>query len=158
MAKIWSGITAGALAGSAGVGAQNAFTYLDQAARGEAPVSSPTGPDVAATAAAVAHVDPVRAAALGPLGGLGVGVAVGAVAGAVRGNAKTPPASLAAIVLAVVAMAVNHGVAFAAGTARDDANKPLTLLREFLPHLVYGATTSTTLHRLLDPHTSTVER
>lgn len=158
MAGIWAGITAGALAGSAGVGAQNAITYIDQATRGDAPTSSPTGPDVAATAAALTHTDPVRAAALGPLGGLGVGVGVGALAGAIRGTSATPPASLAAILTGLAAMAVNTGIALATGTARKDWNSPVTLMRELVPHLVYGAATSTALHRMLDPHTSTVER
>lgn len=158
MAGIWAGITAGALAGSAGVGAQNAVTYIDQAARGDAPTSSPTGPHVAATAAALTHTDPVRAAALGPLGGLGVGVAVGAVAGAVRGASTTPPASLAAIITGLAAMAVNTGLAVATGTARNDWAKPATLLRDTIPHLVYGAATTTALHRMLDPHTPVVTR
>ncbi|MHA3704621.1 hypothetical protein ACXR2U_20815 [Jatrophihabitans sp. YIM 134969] len=158
MAGIWAGITAGALAGSAGVGAQNAVSYLDQAARGDAPTASPTGPHPAATAAALVHTDPVRSAALGPLGGLGVGVAVGAVAGAIRGTSATPPPSLAAIVTGLAAMAVNTGLALATGTARDDWNKPVTFLRDLVPHLVYGAATSTALHRMLDPHTSSVER
>lgn len=158
MARFWSVISAGALAGAAGVGAQNALVYADQAVRGDAPTGSPTGPTVVATAEALTHTDPVRSAALGPLGGLGVGVLIGVVAGAVRGTSTTPPAPFAVVVTGLAAMGVNTGVALATGTARRDWHRPVTLLRDLVPHLAYGAATSAALHLMLDPHTSTVER
>lgn len=158
MAGIWAGITAGVLAGAAGATAQNVVSYADQAVRGDAPTASPTGPNPAATAAAVTHTDGARAAALGPLGGIGVGLAVGAVAGAVRGTSTTPPPTLAALVTGLAAMAVSQGVAVATGTARSDWKRPVTFVRDLVPHLVYGVVTSTTLHRLVDPRTSAIGR
>jgi ribose/xylose/arabinose/galactoside ABC-type transport system permease subunit len=158
MANIWAGVTAGFLAGASGATAQNAVSYLDQAVRGDAPTASPTSPNPARTAAALTGADPERAAGLGPLGGLGVGVGVGAVAGAIRGASATPPPTVAALVTGLAAMVVSQGLALATGTARPDWNKPVTLLRDLLPHLAYGAVTSTALHRMLDPHTSAVSR
>lgn len=158
MSKLWTGISAGMLAGAAGATALNAVNYADQAVRGNAPTSSPAGPHVAATAAEVTKAGPTRAAALGPLGGLGVGVGVGALAGFVRGRVATPPAVLAAALTGLAAMAVGDGVALATGTARSDWHKPVTLLRELVPHLVYGAVTGVALHRMLDPHTTDIAR
>ena len=158
MAKLWAGLSAGILAGAAGATALNAVNYADQAVRGNAPTSSAAGPHVASTAAEVTKAGPVRAAALGPLGGLGVGVAVGALAGLVRGSAATPPPVLAAVATGLVAMAAGDGVALATGTARPDWRAPVTLLRELVPHLVYGAVTGIALHRMLDPQATDVRR
>lgn len=158
MAKLWAGISAGILAGAAGATALNAVNYADQAVRGNAPTSSPAGPHVAAAAGKAVDVSPTRAAALGPLGGLGIGVGVGAIAGALRGTNATPPPVLAAALTGIVAMVIGDGFAVATKTARPDWKKPVTLLRDLVPHLVYGAVTSVTLHRLLDPQTSKVGR
>lgn len=158
MAKLWAGISAGMLAGAAGSTALNAVNYADQAVRGNAPTSSAAGPHVAETAAKAVDVSPTRAAALGPLGGLGIGVGVGAIAGLVRGTSFTPPPALAAALTGLAAMAIGDGLGVASGTARPDWHKPVTLLRDLVPHLIYGATTSVALHRLLDPQTSKVGR
>ena len=34
----------------------------------------------------------------------------------------------------------------------------MTLLRDLVPHLVYGAVTGNALHRMLDPHTDVAPR
>ena len=158
MSSIWSGITAGALAGAAGATALNAVDYADQAVRGDAATSSAAGPHVAATAREITGVAPNRAAALGPLGGLGVGVVIGAVAGALRARSTTPPKPVAFVVTGLAALAVGDGVALATGTARRDWNNPVTLLRDLVPHLVYGVVTGNALHRMLDPHTADIAR
>lgn len=158
MNKTWTGLTAGMLAGAAGATALNAVNYADQAVRGNAPTSSPAGPNVASAAAQVTKAGPNRAAALGPLGGLGVGVGIGALAGVVRGRSATPPPVLAAVLTGLAALAVGDGVALATGTARSDWKRPVTLLRELVPHLVYGAVTGVALHRMVDPNTSAVGR
>ena len=87
-----------------------------------------------------------------------MGVGIGALAGFLRGRSATPPPVVAAIVTGLAAMAVGDGVALATGTARSDWRKPVTLLRELVPHLVYGAVTGVALHRMVDPQTSAVGR
>ncbi len=111
MAKPWTGVTAGLLAGAAGATALNAVTYLDQALTGDSPTASPAGPSVSETArqgngAEGAQISSVRARALGPLGGLGIGLGVGAAAGAIRGTNFTPPPALAAVLTGLVAMGI----------------------------------------------------
>ena len=85
-------------------------------------------------------------------------MAVGAIAGAIRGTSVTPPPTVAAVLTGLVAMAAGDGIALATGTARRDWSKPVTLIRDLVPHLVYGAVTSVALHRMLDPHTSAASR
>lgn len=163
MAKRWAGITAGMLAGAAGATAMNAVSYADQAVQGNASTTSPTGGSVAETAreagnSAGAPTDGAKAGALGPLGGLGIGVGVGAVAGLIRGSNATPPPVTAAIVTGLVAMGIGEGAAVATGAAKSDWASPANLLRDLVPHLAYGAVTAIALHRMLDPRTSIVSR
>lgn len=163
MAKRWTGITAGMLAGAAGATAMNAVSYLDQAVQGTSSTTSPAGPAVPetahqTTAAAGTPSDTTRSAALGPLGGLGIGVGVGALAGLVRGSNATPPPVLAAVATGLVAMGIGEGAAIATGTAKSGWASPANLLRDLVPHLAYGVVTARALHRMLDPHTSVVSR
>jgi hypothetical protein len=46
----------------------------------------------------------------------------------------------------------------ATGAARSDWAAPQNLLRDFVPHLAYGAVTGWALHRMVDPHTPSVSR
>jgi hypothetical protein len=163
MAKRWAGITAGMLAGAAGATAKNVVSYLDQAVLGDAATTSPAGSSVSATAQTAADTagapsDTTRTDALGPLGGLGIGIGVGAVAGLVRGSNATPPPVVAAVLTGLVAMGAGEGAAVATGSARSDWAAPANLLRDFVPHLAYGAVTGWALHRMVDPRTSVVSR
>ena len=163
MAKRWTGITAGILAGAAGATAKNVVSYLDQAVQGEGATTSPASHSVAgaakqATGAAGSQADGARAEALGPLGGLGIGLGVGALAGLIRGSNATPPPVVAAVATGLVAMSIGEGAAVATGTAKPGWAAPGNLLRDFIPHLAYGAVTGWALHRILDPRTPVVSR
>lgn len=163
MAKKWNGITAGLLAGAAGATAKNAISYLDQGVAGNSPTTSPTAATVSDTAAATidkvgGRVDGSRASALGPLGGLGIGLGVGAVAGMLRSSNATPNPVVAAIVTGVAAMAVGDGAAVATGGARRDWAAPANLVRDLISHLAFGAVTGYALHRMLDPRTPVASR
>ncbi|GAB2476200.1 hypothetical protein [Jatrophihabitans fulvus] len=165
MSRIWNGIVTGMLAGAAGATAKNAVSYLDQAVTQDAPPSSPQSSAVGGTAGAVTDAAPGqqssavtgnRAAALGNLGGLGIGLGVGAVAGALRGDHATPNPVVAASAVGVAAMAVGNGLA--AATGQSSARSGGNLARDLVAHLAYGAVTSWALHRLLDPRTPAVAR
>ena len=158
MTDIWAGLTAGVIAGAAGATALNAVTYLDQTIQGDAATSSPASGAPAAAASELTGVDATRAAGLGPLGGLAIGLGVGAVAGLTRGANATPPPLVAAVVTGVAAMLVGDGVAVATGTAESDWASPAKLLRNLVPHLAYGVVTGAALHRMLDPRTSIIHR
>jgi hypothetical protein len=163
MSKLWVGIGAGLLAGAAGATAKNAVSFVDQAAQGDPPPSSPHAAEASGTAAAAVsgpghELHSARASALGSLAGLGIGVGIGAAAGALRGVRATPNPAVAAIATGLAAMAVGEGAAVASGNARSDWASPANLLRDLVAHLAYGATTGYALHRLLDPHTPRVAR
>jgi hypothetical protein len=126
--------------------------------QGEGATTSPASSSVADAAHQATPADSTRAEALGPLGGLGIGIGVGALAGLVRGSNATPPPVVAAVATGLVAMSIGEGAAVATGTAKPGWSAPANLVRDFVPHLAYGAVTGWALHRMLDPHTPVVSR
>lgn len=162
MSKVWTGISAGLLAGAAGATAKNAVSYLDQIVSDDAPPSSPNSATVAKSASAAATVATEqapsgnRATALGALGGLGIGAVVGAIAGALRGSNATPNPVVAALLTGGAAMVAGDGIAAITGAPK--ARSGTNLGRDAIAHLAYGAVTGIALHKMLDPRSTDVAR
>jgi hypothetical protein len=131
--------------------ALNAVTYLDMAVRGR-PASSTPEESVKKLAAATGVTIPGdaehrgnRISALGPLLGLGTGIAVGGVLGVARAAGWAPGRIVGAVV--------------AGGAALVAANAPMVMLKvtdvrtwsvsdwvsDLVPHLAYGAVAFLTL-------------
>lgn len=159
MSRLSSGITSGVLAGAAGATALNAFTYGLQAVQG---TPSSATPDQAAYAVAEsvgvgvpgdADKKQNRLEGLGPLSGYAVGLGVGAVGGALRALGIKIPMPVAPVVLGLGAMAISDSVMTALKITDPRMWTATSVLRDALPHLVYGGVTVLALHRMLDPHT-----
>jgi hypothetical protein len=159
MPKPVAGVVAGMLAGAAGATALNVVTYVDQAVRarpaGDTPgqtvnaLSDATGIDVPGGPEARQN----RLEGLGPLAGLAVGIGVGAVAGALRAYSIKVPKALAAAVIGLGAMAISDTTMTALKISDPRTWTPSSVAADAIPHLAYGAVTTTTLHLLLDPQT-----
>ena len=150
----------GAIAGCSGTIALDVATYLDMFLRGRPASQVPT--KVAAALADRADVtlapDPRtaqnRQSALGALLGYGNGVAIGMAWGAasellpVWWRDRTSSQSLAAVVLAGLAMAASDVPSVGLGATDPSSWGPSGWLADVVPHLVYGAVTVATLHTL----------
>jgi hypothetical protein len=145
------GLLRGAVAGAAGTTALNAATYVDMAVRGRASSSAPQ--DLVEAAADRADVQipgqgderDNRLAGLGPLSGIGVGVAVGAVAGlvlgALRNRGVAPPAPISIALIAAAAMA-SSDVPLKLFEISDPSQWEVKdWAADALPHLFYGLVT-----------------
>jgi ABC-type uncharacterized transport system permease subunit len=158
----FAGIYAGALAGMAGATALSATTYLDQVVRARPGSDVPT--KTAAKLAEAANIDVPgskaevanRLEGAGPLSGYAVGIGVGAVAGLLRGFTVKVPKPVAATVIGLAAMFVSDAVAVRLGTAEPRKWDAASIATDAIPHLAYGATVVTSLHRMLDPTTPQV--
>lgn len=137
----------GALAGAAGTTALNAVTYLDMAARGR-PASSTPQDTVKALADRVGVSIPGdeqtrqnRLAGLGPLTGIGAGVAVGAALGALRALGWRPGLLTGAAAAAGAAMVGANGPMALVGTTDPRTWSAKAWVSDVVPHLAYGAVT-----------------
>ena len=160
MSRLTAGITSGALAGAAGATALNAFTYAQQGI-----TAAPASTTPAQTVTALADQTPGpglpggaeerenRSEALGPLAGYGVGIGVGALGGALRALGIKIPIGVAPFVLGLGAMALSDSVMTALKVTSPRSWTAKSVLQDAIPHVVYGATTVLTLHRMVDPHT-----
>ena len=159
MGRLLTGLTSGVLAGAAGATALNAVTYALQAVQGTASSATPDQAALAVTDELGIDVpgDPDtrqnRLEALGPLSGLAVGLGVGGAGGLLRALGIKIPIGLAPIVLGLGAMTISDSVMTAVGITDPRTWTPSTVLQDAAPHLVYGAVTVLTLHRMIDPHT-----
>ena len=159
MARPFSGAAAGMLAGAAGATALNAVTYLDQAVRAR-PAGDTPGQTVDALADATGVGVPGNAderqnrlEGLGPLSGLAVGIGVGALAGMLRGYSVKVPKALAATIIGLGAMTISDATMTALKITDPRSWKPGSVAADAIPHLAYGAVTTTALHLMLDPRT-----
>jgi len=163
MGRLLTGLTSGTLAGAAGATALNTVTYALQAVQGTASSATPDQAALAATQAVGVELpgDPDtrqnRLEGLGPLSGLAVGLGVGATGGLLRALGIKIPIGLAPLVLGLGAMTLSDSVMTALGITDPRTWTPATVLQDAGPHLVYGAVTVLTLHRMLDPHTVQVD-
>jgi hypothetical protein len=145
------GLLRGAVAGAAGTTALNAATYLDMAVRGRATSSAPQ--DLVEAVADRADIEipgkgderDNRLAGLGPLSGIGVGVAVGAAAGlllgALRARRVTPPAPVAVALIGAAAMASSDVPLKLFGISDPSEWAAAEWAADAVPHLVYGLVT-----------------
>jgi hypothetical protein len=145
------GLLRGAVAGAAGTTALNAATYLDMAVRGRASSSAPQ--DLVEAVAGRADVEipgkgderDNRLAGLGPLSGIGVGVAVGAAAGlllsALRKRGIAPPAPIAAVLIGAAAMASSDVPLKLFGISDPAEWEARDWAADAVPHLAYGLVT-----------------
>jgi hypothetical protein len=144
------GLLRGAVAGAAGTTALNAATYLDMAVRGRASSSAPQ--DLVEAVAGRADVEipgkgderDNRLAGLGPLSGIGVGVAVGAAGlllSALRKRGIAPPAPIAAVLIGAAAMASSDVPLKLFGISDPAEWETKDGASDAVPHLVYGLVT-----------------
>lgn len=162
MPKPISGVLAGVLAGAAGASALNLVTYVDQAIRARPASDTPqqtveslsklTGIDVPGDSESRQN----RLAGLGPISGLAVAIGVGAVAGGLRGYSVKLPKAVAASIVGLAAMLVTDGSMIALEVTDPRTWTPGSVAADLLPHLAYGAVTTTALHLMLDPLTPQV--
>lgn len=159
MSRILSGLTSGLLAGAAGATALNAYTYAQQAVRGTPSAATPDQAAQAVVQAVGAEVPggPAerenRLEGMGPLAGYGVGLGVGALAGVLRALRVKVPFPVAVAGVGLGAMAVSDSVMTAVGITDPRSWSASTVVQDAVPHLVYGAVTVLSLHRMIDPHT-----
>lgn len=141
----------GAAAGAAGTTALNAVTYLDMAVRGRP--SSSTPEQVVETIAEKAHVSipgdaktrANRVEGLGPLAGLGGGVAVGVAVGLARAAGLSTRPLVGILLTTLAAMVPGNGPMAVLGIT-DPRNWSTTeWLSDVVPHLAYGAVVKTTM-------------
>lgn len=141
----------GAAAGAAGTTALNAVTYLDMAIRGRP--SSSTPEQVVETIAEKAHVTipgdgktrANRVEGLGPLAGLGGGVAVGVAVGLARAAGLRSRPLVGILLTTMAAMVPGNGPMAVLGIT-DPRNWSTTeWLSDVVPHLAYGAVVKTTM-------------
>ena len=141
----------GAAAGAAGTAALNAVTYLDMAVRGRPSSSSPE--QTIEQLAEKAHVripgdEQTRAhriEGLGPLAGLGGGVAVGVAVGLVRAMGFRSRPLVGILLTTVGAMVPGNGPMAVLGIS-DPRNWSTTeWLSDVVPHLAYGVVVKTTM-------------
>jgi drug/metabolite transporter (DMT)-like permease len=140
----------GAAAGAAGTTALNAATYLDMVIRGRPASSTPE--DTVQKLADWAKVDipgeseqrSNRVAGLGPLLGLGAGVAAGAIYGAA--TALTGKPSLRGGILATSLMALLAGNAPMSVLGITDPREwdAEAWISDVVPHVAYGVVAATT--------------
>lgn len=143
----------GAAAGAAGTTALNAVTYLDMAVRGRPASTTPeksveklsdlAGVDIPGDEQKRQH----RLQGLGPLLGLGTGVAVGAVYGVlaqVPGLRALPGTLLAG----GVAMAGANAPMVGLGLTDPRSWSPAAWASDVVPHVAYGMTTARVLDAL----------
>lgn len=147
----------GAAAGAAGTTALHAVTYLDMAVRGRPGSSTPR--QTVESVADKAHV-PIpgdretrtnRVEGLGPLAGLGGGVAVGIAFGLARaaGFRPGPPAGI--LLTTVGAMIPGNGPLAVLGISDPRTWSTTEWLSDVVPHLAYGAVVQTTLEAFERP-------
>lgn len=150
-------ILSGAAAGAAGTTALNATTYLDMAVRGrpaskvperaveaaagEAGLEVPGGGDIGGN----------RRSGLGGLTGVATGVSVGMAFGALRSFGFRPPPVLGALAAGCAAMAAADLPVARLGVTEPRRWSASTWLTGLVPHLAYGAVTSSTLAALDRP-------
>lgn len=150
-------ILSGAAAGAAGTTALHATTYADMAIRGR-PASSAPERAVDAAAGTVGAQVPGgeetrgnRRSGLGGLSGIAAGVTVGMAFGALRSFGFRPPPLAGALVAGTAAMAVTDVPAARLGITDPRSWSRSDWLTDLVPHLAYGAVTSTTLEALDRP-------
>jgi hypothetical protein len=145
------GFLRGAAAGAAGTTALNAATYLDMAIRGRGSSSAPQDLVQAVADRADLRIPGAgdkrdnRLAGLGPLSGIGVGVAVGAVAGLVLGPAGRRgtrlPAAIPVVLIAAAAMALSDVPLRQLGISDPSEWGGQDWAADAIPHLIYGLVT-----------------
>lgn len=158
MSRVFAGLVAGAIAGAAGATALNVVSYADMSVRGR----SAGGPEATAEAVASAAGTDVpgdgqeakdRAAGLGNIAGIAVGVGVGAITGVLRIYHVKIPKYLAPFVSGLAAMAISDGVKTGLKVTDPRSWDAKSVAADALPHFAYGLVQSAALHRLLDPRT-----
>ncbi len=155
--SVWRGLLRGAAAGAAGTTALNAVTYLDMALRGR-PASDAPERVVARLADAAGIALPggrtrrgKRLAGLGPLAGIGTGVALGALAGVLRGAGVRLPTAVGGPLLGAAAMLASDAPLAALGVSDPRTWSAADWLGDAVPHLAYGLAAHATLAATEDP-------
>jgi hypothetical protein len=141
----------GAVAGAAGTTALNAVTYVDMALRGRAASSTPE--DTVEKLAAKAHVSipgegevhDNRVHGLGPLLGLGAGVAVGVLVGLARATGLRSAPAVGTLLTTAGVMAAANGPMAALGVTDPRSWSRTDWLSDLVPHLAYGAVVKATM-------------
>ncbi len=141
----------GMLAGASGAAALNLVTYLDIAARGRGPSSTPE--QSAGRLAALAGVDlgdggqgQNRASGVGALRGYATGLGAGAAVGLVAGRRPSWP--VAALALTALAMIGSNAPMTALGVSDPRTWSARDWVVDAVPHLADGAVAATTLRAL----------
>lgn len=140
----------GAAAGAAGTTALNAVTYLDMAIRGRPTSSTPE--DTVEKLAQQAHVSipgegeqrSNRLAGMGPLLGLGAGVAVGAAYGAVTALTGKPGLRTGILATGLSALLVGNAPMTLLGVTDPRKWNADAWLSDLVPHVAYGVVTAAT--------------
>ncbi|WP_433222594.1 hypothetical protein ACQP00_23905 [Dactylosporangium sp. CS-047395] len=145
------GLFRGALAGAAGTTALNAASYLDMAVRGRPASNTPQdmvqklADDTGVPVPGDDETRTNRLQGLGPLFGIGVGMAVGALAGVVhtalakRGRALPPAVEIALI--GGAAMATSDVPLKLFGISDPKTWSAKDWASDVVPHALYGAAT-----------------
>lgn len=140
----------GAAAGAAGTTALNAVTYLDMAVRGRPTSSTPE--DTVDKLAEQANLSipgdeeqrSNRIAGLGPLIGLGAGVAVGAAYGAVTALTGRPSLRVGTFWTGLGALLVGNAPMTLLGVTDPRQWNAEAWLSDVVPHVAYGVVTAAT--------------
>lgn len=147
-------VGAGMAAGSAGVTALNATTYLDMALRGRPSSSTPersveeiarrTGVDVPGTG----DIRSNRVEGLGALSGAATGVGTGVMVALL--GVRHLPLAVGAVVTAGAAMVAANGPMARLGLTDPREWSGADWLADVLPHLAYGIATAWTLRAVAE--------
>jgi hypothetical protein len=144
----------GAAAGAAGTTALDAVTYLDMAARGRGPSSTPE--QTVETLAGKAHLSipgagetrENRLQGLGALSGITAGIGVGVLAGLARAAGFRPPGWLGGLAAGLAAMIGANGPMTVLGITDPRTWSTIDWVSDVVPHLAYGFATHSTLAAL----------
>ena len=144
MSGLLRGLALGAAAGAAGTTALNTVTYLDMALRAR-PASSTPEASVEALAkragVAIPGTDEQRrnrVSALGPLLGIGSGIAVGVLLGAGRAAGIRPGIVAGTALAGTAALLAGNGPMTVLGVTDPRTWSPTDWVSDVVPHAAYG--------------------
>ena len=151
MSGLLRGLALGAAAGAAGTTALNTVTYLDMALRAR-PASSTPEASVEALAkragVAIPGTDEQRrnrVSALGPLLGIGSGIAVGVLLGAGRAAGIRPGIVAGTALAGTAALLAGNGPMTVLGVTDPRTWSPTDWVSDVVPHAAYGVVAAAVL-------------
>ncbi len=157
LARVWSGLWAGAAAGAAGTTTLNVITYLDMVVRGR-PASTTPERTVEAlatlfhlTVPGSGDIQGNRISGLGALTGYAAGIGIGVIFGLAYSLGWRPGWLVATMAATVGALVGTNGPMVALGVTDPRGWGMLGWISDLIPHFGYGVVTALVLHYLYPP-------